>query len=129
MSAYKFKGVIMFTSAIIFISLALVFYSAGVWGEKISGKLKPAFLILFWAGLIMDTTGTAMMTSLAGSHEISLHTITGVTAILLMILHALWATMVLIRKDEKMIENFHRFSLIVWIIWLIPYLSGLFMNM
>jgi hypothetical protein len=29
----------------------------------------------------------------------------------------------LVKKDEKAIKNFHKFSLIVWFIWLIPYLS------
>jgi len=41
-----------------------------------------------------------------------------------MLINAVWATTVLVLKDEKAIANFHRFSLVVWAIWLIPYLSG-----
>ena len=44
----------------IIISLALVFYSIGVWSERIQGKLKPRHLIFFWAGLLCDTWGTGL---------------------------------------------------------------------
>jgi uncharacterized repeat protein (TIGR03987 family) len=50
-------------------------------------------------------------------------------AILLMLIHAIWATIVLIRKDEQAIVNFHKFSLVVWLIWLVPYFSGFFLSM
>jgi uncharacterized repeat protein (TIGR03987 family) len=50
--------------------------------------------------------------------------VSGVLAILLMLINAVWATAVLVLKDEKAIANFHRFSLVVWAIWLIPYVSG-----
>ena len=49
-------------------------------------------------------------------------------AIILMLVHALWATLVLIRKQEKMITKFHRLSIIVWLIWLIPFGTGVPMN-
>jgi CubicO group peptidase (beta-lactamase class C family) len=54
---------------------------------------------------------------------------TGVLAILLMVIHAVWATVVLVRKDEKAITTFHRFSVFVWAIWLVPYFSGFFVSM
>jgi len=38
--------------------------------------------------------------------------------------HAGWATLVLINKNEVRIVKFHKFSLIVWIIWLIPMVTG-----
>jgi len=57
------------------------------------------------------------------------HGITGVIAIALMFIHALWALIVLIKKNEKAIINFHKFSVVVWLIWLIPYLSPMFFAM
>jgi uncharacterized repeat protein (TIGR03987 family) len=108
----------------VFITLALVFYSIGVWSERIAGRLKVWHLIFFWLGLICDTVGTAMMMEMAGGLTFGVHGVTGVTAILLMVVHAIWATVVLIRKDEVAIRNFHKFSVAVWVIWLIPYLSG-----
>ena len=108
----------------VFITLALVFYSIGVWSERIAGRLKPWHLVFFWLGLICDTVGTALMMEMAGGLTFGVHGVTGVTAILLMVVHAIWATVVLIRKDEVAIRNFHKFSVAVWVIWLIPYLSG-----
>jgi hypothetical protein len=37
-------------------------------------------------------------------------------AILLMLFHAIWAAIVLVKKNEKMIINFHKFSIFVWVI-------------
>ncbi len=108
----------------IFITLALVFYSIGVWSERIAGRLKAWHLVFFWLGLVCDTAGTSIMMSIAGGLTFGVHGVTGVTAILLMIVHAIWATVVLIRVDETAIRNFHKFSVAVWVIWLIPYLSG-----
>lgn len=56
--------------------------------------------------------------------QLNFHGITGLLAIILMFLHALWATIVLIKNDEKAKSNFHKFSIIVWAIWLIPFVSG-----
>jgi uncharacterized repeat protein (TIGR03987 family) len=51
-----------------------------------------------------------------------------VLAIVLMFVHAIWATFVLVKKDEKMIANFHKFSIAVWFIWLIPYSSPMLLR-
>jgi uncharacterized repeat protein (TIGR03987 family) len=113
-------------TAAITITLALIFYTIGVWSERIQGRLKPWHLVFFVLGLICDTIGTGMMLEFAGGLTFDIHGVTGVIAILLMLVHALWAFVVLIRKDEKMITNFHKFSLVVWVIWLIPYFSPMF---
>lgn len=113
----------------ILITLALIFYSIGVWSERLSGRLKPWHLAFFWTGVLFDTTGTGLMFEMAGGLGFNLHAITGLLAIILMFIHAAWASLVLIRKDENAILNFHRFSLLVWLIWLIPYFSGFFVSM
>ncbi len=107
----------------IVINFALLLYSIGVWSERISGRLKPWHLAFFWLGLVCDTWGTGLMFEMAGGMRFDIHGLTGVLAIVLMLIHALWATLVLVRKDEKAIVNFHKFSLVVWFIWLIPYFS------
>lgn len=118
--------------AIITITSALLFYTVGIWGEKLSGTLKKWHLAMFWLGLICDTTGTLMMSSIARAENItgiSTHAVTGTFAILLMLFHALWATVVLLKNDEKWKVSFHKFGILVWLIWLIPYVSGLIMGM
>lgn len=113
----------------ILITLALVFYTIGVWSERFAGRLKGWHLIFFWGGLVFDTAGTGMMMDSAGGLTFDIHGVTGVLAILLMFVHAAWASMVLIRKNENAIANFHRFSVLVWIIWLVPYFTGFFVSM
>ena len=115
--------------SMIVISLALVFYSIGVWSERFQGKLKNWHLVFFWFGLVCDTWGTGLMIEMAGGLTFDIHGVTGVLAILLMLIHAIWATLVLIKRDENAINNFHKFSLIVWFIWLIPYFSPMILNL
>jgi uncharacterized repeat protein (TIGR03987 family) len=55
--------------------------------------------------------------------SLTIHATSGLLAIILMLIHAVWATIVLVRQDEHMIRNFHRFSVAVWLIWLVPYFS------
>jgi uncharacterized repeat protein (TIGR03987 family) len=116
---------VLMTTAIpmIIISLALVFYSIGVWSERFAGRLKAWHLVFFWLGLICDTWGTGLMLEMAGGLTYDLHGLTGLLAIVLMFIHAIWATIVLLRKNEKLIVSFHKFSVVVWVIWLIPYFS------
>jgi uncharacterized repeat protein (TIGR03987 family) len=116
----------MLIYAVVFMNLALLFYTVGVWGEKIEGKLKPWHLTLFYIGLVCDTKGTLIMKEIAKSSAYAspFHSITGLTAIVLMTIHALWATYVLIKNDKIMLEKFHKFSIAVWAMWLIPFLSG-----
>ena len=113
----------MGTTVTIIITSALIFYTIGVWSERIAGRLKTWHLVFFVLGLICDTWGTGMMIEMAGGITFDIHGITGVIAILLMFIHALWALVVLLAKNEKAITNFHKFSVVVWIIWLIPYFS------
>ncbi|MHA6510208.1 HsmA family protein [Tessaracoccus sp. Y1736] len=116
-------------SASIVITSALIFYSIGVWGERLSGRLKWWNLAFFILGLIFDTIGTSMMFDFVGGMTFDVHGISGLIAILLMFVHAAWALVVLLRKDEDAIRSFHKFSILVWAVWLIPYFSPMFFAM
>jgi len=116
-------------AAVIVINLALLFYSIGVWSERLQGRLKTWHTAFFWLGLICDTWGTGLMFDYVGEMSYDIHGISGVLAIALMFIHASWATVVLSKKDEKMIANFHKFSIAVWFIWLIPYFSPMVARM
>ena len=120
----------MLPYAIAAITSALIFYTVGVWSEKIQKVLKPWHLAVFWTGFVFDTIGTTLMSRIAGEvFQLNLHGITGLLAIAMMLFHAVWASIVLAKNNEKARANFHKFSLVVWIIWLIPYLTGLVMGM
>ena len=115
----------MLIYAIITITLALVFYSIGVWSEKLQGILKRWHVVIFWIGFIFDTIGASLMSKMSeGKFQFNLHGITGLLAILLMLFHAIWATIVIVKDNKKSVRNFHKFSILVWCEWLIPYLTG-----
>jgi len=117
------------STAVIAINLALVFYTIGVWAERVQGRLKVWHTVFFWLGLVCDTWGTTLMFDYVGGMSFDIHGYSGVLAILLMFIHAIWATIVLLRKDERMILNFHKFSIFVWLVWLIPYSSPMVLGM
>ena len=79
--------------------------------------------MFFWQGIIFDTWGTGLMFAMVGGLTYDIHGLTGMLAIVLMLIHAVWATVVLLKRDENLITGFPKFSLTVWVIWLIPYLS------
>lgn len=115
--------------AIIAMTTALVSYSIGVWVEKRAGTIKPFHLGAFWFGLICDTTGTELMRRIAtengSSGGLNLHSGLGALALVLMAIHAVWATWTYLKTNAQAMHTFHRFSLSVWSLWLIPFVSGL----
>ena len=115
--------------ALIFINLAMVLYTIGVWAERIQRRLRWWHTFLFWFGLLCDTIGTTAMSMINGSLiRFNFHGLTGLTAVMLMLFHASWATWVLLHNDEKRIRTFHRFSIFVWIIWMIPMIGGMILG-
>lgn len=98
------------------ISLALFFYTWGVFGERRGGTLSLKYVLLFWIGLACDTTGTLTMSNIASQSAASgfgIHAITGVVAIVLMLVHALWATFTYKRGSQQARRRFHTFSTVV----------------
>jgi uncharacterized repeat protein (TIGR03987 family) len=113
------------------ITLALVFYSTGVWSERFAKYLKGWHVAAFWTGFAFDVSGTLAMTKLSEGpfNLMHLHTLTGQVALWMMLIHAIWATRVVRKGSENARKNFHRYSLIVWMFWLIPYFGGMYMGM
>lgn len=80
-------------AAIVIISIALIFYSVGVWSERIQGRLKGWHVTAFGLGLVCDFVGTAFMAELVRltGQDNRLHAVLGSIAVFLMAIHALWA--------------------------------------
>lgn len=94
--------------------------------------LRPLHLVFFWLGFCADSAGTGLMAGLSSGREgflASLHGITGIIAIVLMLVHAIWATAVIVLKDRESAKTFHRYSMAVWRIWLIPFVLGMVLGM
>ena len=78
-----------------------------------------------------DLAGTLHMHRLAEGpfNLFEPHTFTGQIALWLMLAHAIWATWVSRSGSEEQRGDFHRYSLVVWLIWLIPYFGGWYLGM
>jgi len=115
----------------VLITLALVFYSLGIWSERYSHYLKKWHVICFWIGFFFDIHGTWFMHQVASKpfDIFEPHTFTGQIALWLMLIHAVWATFVIKKGTEKSKIGFHKYSLFVWIVWLIPYFGGMYLGM
>ena len=117
-------------ASVVLITLALVFYSVGVWAEHVRRYLLPWHVAAFWTGFFFDVTGTGAMELMSpGFNWASLHTITGQIALWLMLGHAIWATWTILRGTDAAKRSFHKYSLFVWLFWLVPYLGGAVLGM
>ena len=118
-------------AAIVIISMALIFYSVGVWSERIQGRLKGWHVTAFGLGLVCDFVGTAFMAELVRltGQDNRLHAVLGSIAVFLMAIHALWAFWTFRKGSARAKRNFSRFSVIVWWVWLIPYFIGVYLKM
>ena len=113
------------------ITLALIFYSIGVWSERFVKYLKPWHVVAFWVGFAFDISGTIAMRQLAKGpfNILDLHTLTGQVALWLMLVHAAWASRVVYKGSEQARQGFHSYSIFVGRVWLIPYFGGMFIGM
>lgn len=121
----------MLGAAIAAITTALLLYTIGVFGEQRAGVLTGRHLGFFWAGFAFDSIGTSIMGRIASADDgagSGLHAATGGIALVLMAIHAVWASIVLARKDQRRLAQFHTFSRLVWLFWLIPYLIGMLLG-
>ena len=114
-------------SAII-ITLALIFYTMATWRERFAGLLNIEHLLLFWIGLAFDSVGTSLMIINSNAENLNLHSLTGYVGIILMIIHTIWASIVIARNNQKSRLHFHKFSIVVWICWVFSYINGVFLG-
>lgn len=66
---------------------------------------------------------------ISNGFEMNIHGITGFIALVLMAFHVIWATWILNKGNASQKAGFHKFSLGVWLLWLIPFISGMILNM
>ena len=116
-------------TAIVSMTLALAFYSLGTWAERIQGVLKLWHIVCFCFGLASDRFGTAVRADMAGGKMDLVHGSTGMLALVLMAVHAVWAILTYWKGSTKAKQNFSKFSVFVWAFWLIPYVLGIFLGM
>ncbi len=110
--------------AVILFTVALVFYTTGVWAERFHKRLKPWHVLVFSLGVATDALATWVTYDFIGGIVYTPHALFGFIALFLMTLHFLWAAWVIAGKDELKITGFHRFSIFAWGIWMVSYITG-----
>jgi len=114
--------------AIVLIISALVFYTIAVWSEKLAKQLRWWHLALFFLGFLADSSGTAYMAKVSGGFHFKPHTVSGFLALAIMFVHTSWAAYVLIKQNKNLIRSFHKYSLTAWVIWLVPFITGMVLS-
>lgn len=115
----------LLTSAIIFISSALVLYTVSIWSERIIKSLRPWMISMFISAFSFDLAGTSIMAYRAGfKFQLNPHSVCGYGALAIMGLHLIWA-LIALKYHGRAEKYFHRFSWVAWLIWLVAFLSGI----
>jgi len=116
----------MLFQAVIFMNLALIFYTWAVFSARKQG-LHRKHLFIFGFGLLCDYLGTHLMFlyGLATGYVPAWHTITGLGSLYGMAFHFLLAlAATLFRRAEAVNRLFHRVSLTIYTGWVIAFVSG-----
>jgi uncharacterized repeat protein (TIGR03987 family) len=116
----------MLVQAIIWMNLALIFYTWAVFSGRRHG-LHTRHLVIFGIGLASDYLGTSEMSRFALAHGKApqWHNLTGIASLAGMAFHFLLALSAsLIGKTETVNRVFHRVSLTIYTCWLIAFASG-----
>jgi uncharacterized repeat protein (TIGR03987 family) len=116
----------MLARAVIFMNLALIFYTWAVFSGRKHG-LHRKHLVIFGIGLICDFLGTRQMNIVAQLYGKApeWHNITGIASLAGMAFHFLLAlSAALLCRTEAVNRIFHRVSLSIYFCWLIAFFSG-----
>jgi uncharacterized repeat protein (TIGR03987 family) len=116
----------MLAQAVIWMTLALIFYTWAVFSGRLQG-LHRKHLFIFGAGLICDFLGSRQMNVIASAFGKApeWHTVAGVTSLSGMAFHFLLALIAsLTNKAEAANLVFHRVSISIYSCWLLAFGSG-----
>jgi len=116
--------------SVISICAALVFYTCAVWMNFFKKRLTTTHAVLFCCGLATDIAATSgMAASVEGRVTYDLHTISGYTALFLMLVVTISGVFAVVRKHEGLLANFHRVSVPVWCIWMVSWITGVVLGL
>jgi uncharacterized repeat protein (TIGR03987 family) len=116
----------MLLQAVIFMNLALIFYTWAVFSGRRQG-LHRRHLVIFGTGLACDYLGTHLMNlyGVAYGYVPAWHTLAGTVSLAGMAFHFLLALAAsLAYRVDAVNRLFHRVSLGIYSCWLIAFFSG-----
>lgn len=118
----------MLLSAVIYMLLALIFYTYAVFSGRRQG-LHRRQLLAFGLGLLFDYLGTHQMGLYARAYGKApeIHNLTGIVSLGGMAFHFLLAFIAsTLGKSEAVNKTFHKVSLTIYLLWCAAFVSGAF---
>lgn len=111
-------------AAIIFVTLALIMYTIGIFKEFFTKKHSFKNIFIFQtAGILFDITGTYLMFIITPGFSWTLHAFISLAGLFFMVLK--WIYFIIIVKTSKPVcRNFKWISLIIYTYWLFIFLNG-----
>jgi len=116
----------MLAQAVIWMMLALIFYTWAVFSGRRQG-LHRKHLVIFGIGLVCDFLGTHQMNLFASAYGKApeWHNISGIASLAGMAFHFLLALIAsLTNRAEAVNLVFHRVSMAIYSCWLLAFCSG-----
>jgi uncharacterized repeat protein (TIGR03987 family) len=116
----------MLFRAVIFMNLALLFYTYAVFSGRKQG-LHLKHLVAFGVGLFFDYLGTSQMNLVAATYGKApeWHNLSGIASLAGMAFHFLLALIATLMKcADRVNRTFHRVSLGIYSLWLVAFASG-----
>lgn len=107
------------------VTTAVVLYSIAVWAERITGTVKRWHFALLVAAAFFQTVATGVLYKSVAGFSIGLGGVAMMAALIMVIMHARWALVTMLRKDAKTSTQFNRFSVLVWAAWLVLFAGPL----
>lgn len=109
--------------------IAAILYTVAVFAARRSGRITAAQLVMHWLGFFLDLFGTILMASFSPGFGMSFHGVVGAIALSMRLIHAIWATWVYFKGDEPALERFNKSGIFVWLIWMVAFVTGLYLGM
>jgi uncharacterized repeat protein (TIGR03987 family) len=116
----------MLFQAVIWMNLALIFYTWAVFSARKKG-LHRRHLYIFGSGLLCDYLGTHLMLLYGLSTGVvpEWHTLIGTASLSGMAFHFMLAFVAtIVRRTEAVNRLFHRISLTIYTAWVIAFITG-----
>lgn len=64
------------------------------------------------------------MSEISNGFQLNIHGIVGLAAIVIMLVHAGWASYVILWGNERFRRAFHHFSIVAWSLWMVSPVTG-----
>ncbi len=107
--------------------VALILYTSAIWSHKIKHKLSLCIVLIFGVALLADISGTVFLCAMyTKKWSFTLHNVSGLLSLFIMAIHFSWAVRAKIYGGTSE-EYFNRYSVWAWLLWLIAFISGLFL--